>query len=67
VDERHNGWSTDGIVYEESDHSVVALLDPLSMLDFVDSPDLVPVAQEAAAPLRRVVESLTSLGEKTRG
>jgi uncharacterized protein (DUF302 family) len=53
------------IVYEEGDHSIVALLDPLSMLDFVDDPDLVPVAQEAAERLRRVAASLASSGETT--
>jgi uncharacterized protein (DUF302 family) len=54
------------IVYEEGDHSVVALLDPLSMLDLVDNPDLVPVAEEAAARLRRVVIALASSGERAR-
>jgi uncharacterized protein (DUF302 family) len=51
------------IVYEEGEHSVVKLLDPLSMLDFADNPDLVPVAQEAAERLRRVAASLASSGE----
>jgi len=53
------------IVYEEGDHSVVALLDPLSMLDLFDNADLVPVAQEAAERLRRVAASLASSGETT--
>ncbi|MFN2129345.1 MAG: DUF302 domain-containing protein [Anaerolineae bacterium] len=53
------------IVYEEGDHSVVALLDPLSMLDLFDNADLVPVAQEAAERLHRVAASLASSGETT--
>jgi uncharacterized protein (DUF302 family) len=46
------------IVYEDGDQSIVAILDPLSMLDLVDSPELAPVAQEAAERLRRVIASL---------
>ena len=44
------------IVYEEDGGSVVAVLDPLTMLGLVENPDLAPVAQEARAQLRRVIE-----------
>ncbi len=44
------------IVYEDDGESVVAILDPISMLGLVENPDLAPVAQEARARLRRVIE-----------
>jgi uncharacterized protein (DUF302 family) len=48
------------IVYEDGDESVVAVLDPISMLALVDKPDLDPVAAEARALLKRVTESLSA-------
>jgi uncharacterized protein (DUF302 family) len=46
------------IVYEENDESVVGILDPLSMLQVVDEPDLAPVAREAKDRLERVIQAV---------
>jgi uncharacterized protein (DUF302 family) len=48
------------IVYEEGQGSVVSIVDPISMLGMVDSPELEPMAQEARERLRRVIEKLDS-------
>jgi uncharacterized protein (DUF302 family) len=47
------------VVYEEEDgSSVVSIVDPISMLGVVDSPELAPVADEARARLGRVAKAL---------
>jgi uncharacterized protein (DUF302 family) len=46
------------IVYEDAGESVVAVLDPISMLDVVENPDLDPVAEEAHGRLKRVAKAL---------
>ncbi len=46
------------IVYAENDGSVVAIVDPISMLGVVENPELKPVADEAQARLQRVIEAL---------
>jgi uncharacterized protein (DUF302 family) len=46
------------IVYEDDGESVVAILDPISMLDVVENPDLDPVAEEARSRLGRVAKAL---------
>jgi uncharacterized protein (DUF302 family) len=46
------------IVYEQDEGSVVAILDPLSMLGVAENPELDPVAQEAQTRLRRVIDAL---------
>ena len=46
------------IVYEEGDGSVVAAVDPLSLLGVLDNPALREVAQEAEARLRRAIDGL---------
>jgi uncharacterized protein (DUF302 family) len=46
------------IVYEEGDSTVVNIVDPLSMLGVIQSPELEQVAQEARARLKRVSEAL---------
>ena len=49
------------IVYErEGGGSVVSIVDPISMLGVVESPELTPVAEEARARLQRVIEALSS-------
>jgi uncharacterized protein (DUF302 family) len=48
------------IVYEEEGGSVVSIVDPISMLGVVDSPELAPVADEAQARLERVAKALGS-------
>ena len=48
------------IVYEEDGGSVVSIVDPISMLGVVQSPELDLVAQEARSRLQRVIESLSS-------
>jgi uncharacterized protein (DUF302 family) len=48
------------IVYEEEGGSVVSILDPISMLDVVDNPDIQPVADEARTRLERVAKALGS-------
>jgi uncharacterized protein (DUF302 family) len=47
------------IVYEENGGSMVSIVDPLSMLGVVQSPELKPVAEEARARLERVAEALS--------
>lgn len=46
------------IVYEEGGGSVISIVDPISMLGVVDSPELRPVADEAQARLERVAKAL---------
>ena len=46
------------IVYEEDGGSVVSIVDPISMLGVVESPELEPVADEARTRLGRVAEAL---------
>ena len=46
------------IVYEEDGASMVSIVDPISMLGVVDSPELKPVADEARARLGRVAKAL---------
>lgn len=49
------------IVYAEEGHTVVSIIDPLSMLNILQDPALDSVAQEAAARLKRVVQALENL------
>jgi len=46
------------VVYEEAEGSVVAAVDPLTLLGALDNPRLREVAEEANARLRRAVEKL---------
>ena len=46
------------VSYVEDDVTEVAIVDPLSMLGFVEQPDLEPIAQEARARLDRVAKAL---------
>jgi uncharacterized protein (DUF302 family) len=46
------------IVYATESGSEVAILDPITMMDVVNNPDLKPVATEARARLQRVVQTL---------
>ena len=46
------------IVYEEGDGSVVAAVNPLSLLGVLDNPTLREVAQEAERRLRRAIDRL---------
>lgn len=46
------------IVYEEEGGSVVGILDPISMMDVTDNPELDPVAREAQERLQRVAAAL---------
>jgi uncharacterized protein (DUF302 family) len=48
------------IVHEEGDGSMVSIVDPISMLGVVENPELGPVASEARAGLRRVLEALNA-------
>lgn len=49
------------IVYAEEGHTVVSIIDPLSMLNILQDPALDSVAQEAAARLKRVAQALENL------
>lgn len=49
------------IVYAEEGHTVVSIVDPLSMLNILQDPALDSVAQEAAARLKRVAQALENL------
>ena len=46
------------IVYEDDGASVVAIIDPIAMLELADNPSLERVANEARARLQRVIEAL---------
>ncbi len=46
------------IVYEESNGAMVNIIDPLSMFDFFNDPDLEPVAEDARNRLIRVSEAI---------
>jgi uncharacterized protein (DUF302 family) len=46
------------VVYEDGDDTVVAVLDPATMVDLTDNPALRPVATEARARLERVVDAM---------
>jgi uncharacterized protein (DUF302 family) len=47
------------IIYETDEgQSVISIVDPLSMLGVVESPQLDPVANEAQTRLRRVIETV---------
>lgn len=45
-------------IYETGDRCTVAILDPATMVDLTDNPDLASVADEAAGRLARVIERL---------
>lgn len=47
------------IVYQEGDGTVVAALDPATMVDLTDNPALVQVADEARSRLERVIDAMT--------
>jgi uncharacterized protein (DUF302 family) len=46
------------IVYEEGDETVVNIIDPMSMTNFIQDPALEQVAGEARTRLKRVVEAI---------
>ncbi len=46
------------VVFVDEHHTDVSLVNPMSMLRFVDRPDLTSIAQEADGKLRRVAELL---------
>ena len=48
------------VSYIEDNVTEVAIIDPLSMLGFVQHPDLEPVAEEARARLDRVAKALAA-------
>jgi uncharacterized protein (DUF302 family) len=50
------------IVYEKDAETVVNIIDPLSMFNFIDDPALEPIAVDARERLRRVSDSLKKLG-----
>ena len=47
------------IVYEAEGGSVIAIVDPISMLGVAANPELAPVAEEARTRLKRVNEALS--------
>lgn len=46
------------IVYEEGDMTVVNIIDPMSMTNFIQDPSLDAVAEEARQRLKRVSEAI---------
>ncbi|MCS6908702.1 MAG: DUF302 domain-containing protein [Anaerolineales bacterium] len=48
------------IVYEEGQHTIVSIIDPLSMINVIQDPALEPVAREAYTRLKRVAEELAN-------
>lgn len=47
------------VVYEDAGETVVAALDPATMVDLTDNRELASVAQEARSRLERVLEAMT--------
>jgi len=45
-------------VSQEMDHCLIFLVDPITMMDFVQHPALIPIAEEARARLKRVAAIL---------
>jgi uncharacterized protein (DUF302 family) len=52
------------IVYEEGEATVVNIIDPLSMTNFIQDPALESVAEEARQRLKRVSESIQNQESK---
>jgi uncharacterized protein (DUF302 family) len=50
------------IVYRDGEDTVVAVLDPVTMVDLTDNPALEKVAREARARLEQVVEAMGRAG-----
>lgn len=48
------------IVYEDGDETVVAALDPATMVDLTENPELEEVADEARARLERVIDAMSN-------
>jgi len=51
------------VLWDAGDHRVVQAFDPLAMTHFVEDPDLVPVAEEAAAAIERAMRAVEAAGE----
>ena len=50
------------IIYETDDGgSAVSIIDPMSMLSMVDSPELAAVAEQAQTRLKRVIEAIEAV------
>lgn len=47
------------VVYQDGDDTVVAALDPATMVDLTDNPTLAHVAAEARGRLERVIDAMT--------
>ena len=45
-------------VSQEAEHCQISLMDPIAMMDFVQHPALIPIAEEARARLERVAAIL---------
>jgi uncharacterized protein (DUF302 family) len=54
------------IAYEEGDATVVNIIDPISMTNFIQNPALEAVAEEARQRLKRVSEALHKQESKAR-
>jgi uncharacterized protein (DUF302 family) len=52
------------IVYEEGDATVVNIIDPLSMINFIQDPALESVAEEARRRLKRVSDAIQNQESK---
>lgn len=50
------------VVYQEADSTVVAALDPATMVDLTDNPSLAEVAGEARQRLERVMDAMSKEG-----
>lgn len=48
------------VVYAADDHTVVAALDPLTMVEMTGQPDLQPVAEDARARLKRALTAVAA-------
>lgn len=50
------------IVYQDGDKTAVAALDPATMVDLTNNPDLETVAEDARGRLERVIEAMSKEG-----
>lgn len=50
------------IVYRDGEETVVAALDPATMVDLANNPDLESIAEDARARLQRVIEAMGEEG-----
>lgn len=51
------------VLYRDGDDTVVAALDPATMVDLTNNPELEPIATEARVRLKKVINSMAEFSE----